>query len=316
VSSYWFNKSWQWMSGHPGDYLVLLGRKALIFFNPEEFDQMGLGMEFVRHEYGTIINLPLPGFAALFMLACIGIVIGVRKKLPVIIPAAVFIGLYLGSLVFFVNGRIRLPVYPVLALFGGLAVDRVIAVLRERDGRSVLSIVLPAAAAMLVVMVPSRIPQSWDQEYIRLGQIAFDKRNASGAQKYFELSLEQRKTVQGLTNLGNAYAAQGRAGQAENCYAEALRLDASWPLLHFNLGNLLYQQGRRDQAEVCWKRAVELQPGLAPAWLNLGLAAYTQGRLEDALKWLTKAHEFETDPKVRSTIERDMAALQDRLKAR
>jgi Tfp pilus assembly protein PilF len=60
---------------------------------------------------------------------------------------------------------------------------------------------------------------------------------------------------------------------AENLYTTALRADSTDPVLPFNLGNVFAAQGRAAEAKIAWQIAVARDPGFAEAWYNLAMAA-------------------------------------------
>ncbi len=64
-------------------------------------------------------------------------------------------------------------------------------------------------------------------------------------------------------NLGDLWRAQGAAGRAaaQQCYAEALRLDPGYAPAWRGLGDLAREWGDQGQSLACYQEAVRLRPG-------------------------------------------------------
>ncbi len=92
-------------------------------------------------------------------------------------------------------------------------------------------------------------------------------------------------------NLGIALAAQGRFGQAEECYGRALAINPDYAEACNNLGTALQSQGRLDDALLQFRRALSLNPGLAQAQANIAGVLAAQGLRIQAARLLFDALE-------------------------
>ncbi|HPO30864.1 MAG TPA: glycosyltransferase family 39 protein, partial [Candidatus Hydrogenedentes bacterium] len=151
ASSIFAGKAWQFIRENPGLTLRRMLRKALLSWTPVEITCNKV----VEYELAWYWPLKmLPGFrwtAALFwtglaLLAWETIraargrqaVPFSRDGGPMVVLALLFLFAYLGSfLPFFVNGRARVPMIPILALFGGFAVWRLASYYQHRLNRMV-----------------------------------------------------------------------------------------------------------------------------------------------------------------------------------
>ncbi len=95
-------------------------------------------------------------------------------------------------------------------------------------------------------------------------------------------------------NLAVALQAQGRLGEAEQEYREALRIAPEHPLARNNLGVTLRSQGRVDEAIAEYREALGVAPRFVKAHVNLGDALQMQGRVEEAVEHYLIA--LEIDP--------------------
>jgi 4-amino-4-deoxy-L-arabinose transferase-like glycosyltransferase len=109
ASAYWRSRAMDWMTAHPGEAVALYGRKLLLFFHPEEIDQLGLSLRFFNREFASVPGIPAAAFPLLFILFVIGVVSTERKSAVSWLPV-LFIFIYvLATAVFFVSARLRLP---------------------------------------------------------------------------------------------------------------------------------------------------------------------------------------------------------------
>ncbi len=76
---------------------------------------------------------------------------------------------------------------------------------------------------------------------------------------------------------------QGRAADAVDLLARALRINPKADLCEIRLGMALTAQGRPAKAEERFRSALGRQPGLADAWEGLALCLKLQDRLDEAL---------------------------------
>ncbi|MDH7515320.1 MAG: tetratricopeptide repeat protein [Bacteroidota bacterium] len=309
TSAHWFGKAWAWMKEHPLDWLLLQARKLLLFFHPGEIDQFGLTPSFFRHEYGTVLSLPLPAWPVLLFLAWMGLAAMVRDRAPSgpVLPFAAAV--IVSTVVFFVNGRLRMPVYPALALLGGYGVRVGIEAVRERSLRRAAALAGGAAFAAVSLAFQPAIPDRHERPYQALGDFAFRAGNYADAERFFSASLAEVPTSEAYMGKGNALAAQGRFEEASLRYDSALALNPRNALAWFNAGNLALQRGDAAVALRAWERSISLDPERSAPWRNRGLLLARLGRIAEAVSSLEQAVELETDIAVRKSLRRDIDAL-------
>ncbi|MFZ6745699.1 tetratricopeptide repeat protein [Undibacterium sp. JH2W] len=109
-------------------------------------------------------------------------------------------------------------------------------------------------------------------------------------------SAPQEKTVQAVeiktaesgqlaANLkaqGDALLKQGKPGEAQHCYEQAISVDPNDATTYNQLGDLYYERRELKVAETYYRQAVTLQPGFVNALLNLGLTLDESGQLPEA----------------------------------
>ncbi len=310
VSAFWRDRAIAWMLAHPGETVSLQFRKLLLFFYTGEIDQLGLSMRFYTKEFGPVIGLPAGLFPVLLFLSAIGLILALRSRLGGWIPPA-FLAIYiLSTVVFFVSGRLRLPIMPLLIIYASFAVVMFVRRSREGDAASLrLPVAVGAGIVLAVFLLQPDVQQGFEQEFIKLGKAAFIEGKYPEAELRFRASLDEAVTVDGLVNLGNALAAQGQSKEAAAQYRDAIERDSTDALAWFNFGNLRMQTGSPQYAYGYWKKAVECDPRLAEARRNLGLLLMQAGRLAEAEEQLRIYLGLETDRARRAEIEKDLERL-------
>lgn len=83
--------------------------------------------------------------------------------------------------------------------------------------------------------------------------------------------------------LGLAFTAKGRVGDAAAEYARAIQLDPAHAEARNNYGAMLARQGRTAEAIVEYTESLALEPDNAQAHQNMGIALATQGKVDAAI---------------------------------
>ena len=96
--------------------------------------------------------------------------------------------------------------------------------------------------------------------------------------------------------LGVVRAQQGRAREALELMAAALKLKPDAPEILSNYGNVLKSEGRPAEALASFDRAVALKPDYAAAWSRRAQALRDLGRLPEALESADRALALQPGP--------------------
>jgi tetratricopeptide (TPR) repeat protein len=257
VSRYWLGRGVSFIQAQPLAWLALLGRKTWMFFHAYEVPDVE-DMQLYARSCSLLRALgALDHFGVLAPLGLLGIVLTWPRRRDTGVLIACLLVSALGVIAFYVLGRYRFPVVPILALFAGAAVTTAASQLRSGSWRRLRGPALVAAAAAVLVNLPG-VP------WIAPGGMS-------------------------EVNLGVALAAEGRLEEAMQRYRAALRLEPNLSEAHLNLGNVLLVQGRTAEALPHLRAAVRLAPDDAPARVQLGAALRLQGQLTQAERELRAA---------------------------
>lgn len=317
LSAWWRDRALSWMGKHPVDAITLYLRKLILFFYPHEIDQLGMSLQFFVTRYGALPALPQAAFPVLFLFSAAGLGMLFRKAPPISswLPALFLLTFVLVTAVFFISTRMRLPVMPLLFCYAGAAAMLLYEGIRKRVDMRTYRVPVAAtvlAGGLLLLLQPAQ-PQDFSLEYIKLGKSAFGKGNYARAEEEFRHAVEERQSAEGMTNLGNALAAQQRSDEAAAQYRAAIRKDSTYALAFFNFGNLWMQANKPQYAYGYWKKSLEHDPRLAAAHRNLGLLLFRAGRLQEAAQQLRAYLELERDENARAAVRQDLVRIEQLL---
>ncbi|TMA08855.1 MAG: tetratricopeptide repeat protein [Deltaproteobacteria bacterium] len=260
VSGYWLRRSWDYIGSRPIDWLRLLGKKWLIAWNVRELEDaedfyLYQGWSWLLSILGYVNH-----FGVLAPLAAVGVMLtwGQWRKLWLLY--GLLATLVFSVALFYVFGRYRFSMVPLLTLFAGVGLVEGFAVYRDRAVRRGLACV--AALALTAAMV------------------------------YLPVAGKAAPSATGYVNVSNALADQGRISEAIESLRQALLVRPTYGLAHYNLGNLLASQGKLDEAKYHFEEAIRINPGYAEAHNNLANVLAMQGELKEAIQHFRRALEL------------------------
>ncbi|MGH0030731.1 MAG: tetratricopeptide repeat protein [Myxococcota bacterium] len=290
VSSHWTREALAEVRADPVAWLRLMAFKTLLLVNAEEV------LDIEAHQVFADESRLLRGLAAvlhfgvLFPLAVWGVVATAGRWRRLWPLYAVFLTLAGSVVVFFVLGRLRLPLVPIAALFAAAGVAALPA-LREASARTRLACAACLAIGALACNwplpggVPSPRAATWNDLGVALRQQGRDDE----ALAWFERSLlRDPDYYRAHLNRGELLRARGEpaAGLASIRQAVALRPDSAVARLY--LARALMDAGRTADALAAARRALALDPGHVGAESLVGLLLLREGRADEALPHLRR----------------------------
>ena len=145
-------------------------------------------------------------------------------------------------------------------------------------------------------------PDQWISHY-NLGNFLNSRGETTAALKEYETaSRYEPNSPVPLVNASLLYAQAGDLAKARSTLEKALRLDSNNALAHFNLGLLLAEQQDLQAAETHFRTALKNDPQMAQAAYNLGVLLSNRQQLEEGVSWLSKAAQWEPQPKYSYTL--------------
>jgi tetratricopeptide (TPR) repeat protein len=291
VSDYWLAKSWSYIRSQPLAWLRLLAAKWLLVWNRREIEDSD--DFYIYQQWSSLLSLLgwMSHFGLLAPLAAVGLWLTREQWRRLSLLYAMIVSLAFSVAIFYVFGRYRFPLVPLLALFAGAAVIQLGSFYKGRAWRK-----LAAAGSIFIV---SAATANWPID-------GFSGPGAAGYNNLSNAYYKQGKVDEAIDtalkaialkpdygvahyNLGNLYAGQGRFDLAQSHFQTALRLYPNYADVWSNLGQLIAERGDLETGIKYFRRAIELKPALSRAHLNLGVALAKQGRIEEAVHPLEEA---------------------------
>jgi len=272
VSAYWVEQSVEWILAHPGEWFVLLLRKAAFFINAFEIPQVD-NLYFMSR-YVPVLDGPLVHMSrVLWGLGLCGLLWLLRRRPLPLVPLLYFAGFLVSTLLFFVTARYRLPLLPVLAMGAGFALQQFRDLFRMGGGRALAGPALALAICSALTNVNPRLFAGSPHAH------ASDAR----ARTLFAADPEFLGFAEQHNNMAARWRQVGDGASAERELRAGLRLSPGDPDMHFNLGRVLEERGDHAGARQAYAFSYKTQPENADAARLLGRMMFILGEHEAAL---------------------------------
>lgn len=285
----------------PGLFFANLIRKMLLFWGPVEITNDTVP---AWDKYFSRILHPLPGFPWFFALFLLGTVcLLVDKEKPrkqtandLLLFLWMTIPVYcLSVILYFVAGRYRVPVIPMVLLFGAYGIGALARSYRAKHYKKAL--------ALTVLLILFFMLSHWHMPGYEASEATWHLRHAlacsrSGMPETAEASylkaLEKgADSAVVYANLGRIHVQRGDREGGMALYRRGLEEHPDNAILHNNLGYELYREGKREEAQQHYLRAIEKNPRLALVRINLGHLLAEEGNREEALAQYEEALRLE-----------------------
>jgi Tfp pilus assembly protein PilF/4-amino-4-deoxy-L-arabinose transferase-like glycosyltransferase len=306
VSNHWLREGFTFMAEHPGNFIMLLARKLILFWQGYEIPN---NQEiYFFGSYSPLFRLlvwrhgiAFP-FGLLAPLALVGIFLVPHRSKGIDLLIG-FVGTYMTSIIlFFVCARYRVPVIGVLLLLAAAAVASMVEWSRRRNwGRLAIS---------LGLFIPLLIVSNVDffriadferfQSYFMLGRtLERAGRPDEAVEMYRTVIRLNPRFPDAYVNLGSILGARNQFAEAIQEYRMAIEIDPNHWAAHNNLGNLYARMGMRDKAIPEFLIALGLMPDQASTHNNLANAYLEENEYEKALQHYEEAIRLgENDPRI------------------
>jgi len=217
VSDYYFKKGIHYIVSQPFDWLKLMGRKILLMFNAIEVSN-NKNIYFAAKDSKILTSSKTIGFWLYAPLGILGFLIFYRRSINDKLIVW-FVVLYsLSIILFFVTARYRVPLIPLLIIFGVGSVNWIIDKARSKEFKS---LIVPCIVLLFLFLL---VNINWTN----LQKIANDYAHFS---------------------LGNAYQKKGNLTLAKQEYLKTLEYNQRYLQVHLNLGVIYYDMGDYAEAE-------------------------------------------------------------------
>jgi hypothetical protein len=293
VSAFWSARARERIVSDPGGWLVLLGRKFLLFWNGGEMgDIVDIGL--MRKEC-PVFRLLFMRFSLISALAFTGAFLAIWSS-PGRWPLAIFLASSMAAVIlFYFNTRYRLPSIPVLTASAGYFTAWTAGRISARMWKSAAA--GAAATVLFFAFVSGRemFEVNRSATYTFLGNHYMSSGDGDRALKAFEEAMRlDPESVENMINLARALSRAGQKERAAGYYRLAWESAPDFPRLALEYGYLLEELGMRSEARTLYDQAWRSgrRNEMITACKLLSRMAYSEGRVDEAIMWVRRALEL------------------------
>lgn len=262
VSQYWMGESFKFIRTQPGDWMQLMGKKALLLVNWFEVTDAEDQYFFERYSsLGSVLSR-VWHLGVVLPLAVAGLVLAWPRRRELIVLYAVAGVLAVSVVAFYVFGRYRYPFVLSIWPFMAIGVAELVRLIRSGDWTSCRRRVAVASTGAILVAIPANWP----------------------------LFPRDAAVFMSLTNAGAARSNAGKHAEALPLLEEAIRLQPDYADAIYNRAQALRQLGRKVEALADFQRVRQLRPDDARAATWTGAMLMDLQRLPEAVAPLRDAH--------------------------
>ena len=295
VSGYWTDKALEFVTGRPGAWLALTGRKIALLWNATEVLDTESQEAHAEWSWPLRIGGVVGHFGVLAPLAVFGLIVTWPMRSRLFIFYAMTLAYAASVVVFYVFARYRYPLAPLLILFaaGGIAGARNFFVARGFSPAFVGLKACATAWGTLAAVAAVAVFCNWPILSTTLMRAVTETNLGVALQAAGRLdeSIDHYHRAIALApdyppaynNLATAQRAKGQTADAIATYQQALRLRPEYPEAQYNLANALIDAGRPAAAADHFRIALQTLPGSADVHNNLGIALMGQGQRDEAV---------------------------------
>ena len=304
ASAYFTTEALRFAREHPGDFIKLTLKKALLFWGPTEITH-NKAIRWERAGSPTLRSIP-GNFSVVVSLAAVGagLLLANRRKARAdgdgapssadrewemsVLLAALILAYFLSVLPFFASARYRVPILPFLLLFAAYAVRNLGTFVATRElRRAVCWVAIGAMLYGLNVLVGRLMPVGGHD----VAKWHYDRAVACGLSGRTDRAIDEYRVVlehmpqnpHAHVGLGSCLARRGEVEPAVEHFNAALHIWPEYAEAHFNLGVAMAAKGRIDEAVARYTDAIRYHPEYVEAHFNLGALLAGMSRLDEAV---------------------------------
>lgn len=282
ASEWWSQRALRDIQDDPLRWLGLYGRKLLLFLHHREIPQLGNDFHWFSPKAWPL-QFPLNALPLLLLALSLPVTLLLLQRemlTKTLLPYAWLLVYIAGISLFFITGRYRTPIMPVVFVLA--SVHAALLLKHLLSSRTyIISLVIMITLLFSIVALTQMYNQSrWlpaSSLHTGLverqqGMAAFKQKNFVEAEQWYRKSIAIKDNPITRGNLANALKAQGRIDEAEKEYRQVLEVSPKDYVTWYNLANL-YRDYREDYlaAVEYYEKSISLNRKFAEPYLNLAL---------------------------------------------
>jgi len=307
-SRFYYKKGSEFILHQPANWLGLMIKKFILFFNSYEFSR-NFDLRFFSQFFFITklpiarLNIILPlSLAAIFVLFLARALIGNREKMMLVL---LLIFVYSFSIILiFITARYRLPIIPLLIIFAAYYIATLITKLRDRDYMNIIKLVSLAGFFTIFTQVkffgnsyPYTIAPSFT--YSQIGNALFLARKFNQSHNYLQKGLLEplnRSTYEVYYNLGHYYLETNNQDMAIEYFKKSWELNPEYYDALNMLGFQYKKLGDYDTAIYYLNMAKGIAKWHARIYFNLADCYVLKNEQQKAIEVLESYHKLCPSP--------------------
>ena len=307
-SKYWLQQGMDYAKKHPVQWLGLLAKKTILFFNAHEFPRNFDSDYFSR--YSWVLQMPILRLNLALPLALTAVLLFFLGRIVTKRPGHVWLLLLLiasyalSIALVFVAGRYRLPILPFVLLFTAAALNNGFQIARRKEWTwsgiwilSFLFFLLATNMKFFKTSYPYKITPVHTESMI--ASTLYDQNRFKEAETYFQKALDRPQdasTYELYTDYAKYWSKRGETEKAVANFTKALELN---PDNHEALNALGFYAKMGKDYDTAIKhlhRGRDIAPCYPQIYLNLADCYIAQKKFEEALKAMESYYEYCPSP--------------------
>ena len=262
VSRYWTARAMHDIQADPAWWLGLMARKMLMVWNHYEVSDAESQHVYERSSMVLRVLASVWHFGILCPIAAAGIVCTRHQWRRLWVYYALIVSMAVAVALFYVMGRYRFPVVPLLIPFAAIGCVSMWHHLQAREWRRLTTPVVVALAVGVVANWPVHDETRLNAlAVMNVGVALAEEGDLAGATEQFQEAVEDYPgSAEANNNLAQALALQGDYAAAIPHYQAALRAEPDLMGVDYNLAVALEERRRVDEARRHYERALGLDP--------------------------------------------------------
>ena len=266
VSRFWFAKSWSEIRQAPRSWISLLFQKTAMVVN--HFEVPDVESLFIHQQYSVVLKLlSFWQFGLLAPLAAMGIVLTRERWKELALLYALIAIMVIAIVGFFILGRYRFPLVPLLIPFAAVGVTQLFKAVAQRQWRPLWMPLVTGIIVAIISYLPIHAENHLNaSSLMNVGVAAGEQGDLRSAIKLLEQSDRMQPDIAETNyNLGFAYKQLGQIQLAIEHLVKAVQLEPDLLTANFHLAECLEQIGRFEEARVFYTNILTIEPQHAGA---------------------------------------------------
>lgn len=316
VDDFWKTKTIDAVFNAPDKALIRFGQKILLFFSMSENPQSTyMDITFSKNYAPYSLSLSVLGFIVFFLLAVIGLYFGYGNKVFFNFFFLAILTYALATAIFFVTGRFRMGLLPILALPAGYGLVKMGEAFRERKYKSIsFALIGPLFMLLADGFITPHFTFNRDDIFLQVASNQFANGAYDDALSNYKTALAIRESPAALMGVANILSVKGDAQQAEKLFYQVIALSKDNYMAYFNIGLLSAQQQKFELAEKYFLKAKELNKEFYETDRNLAVLYHLKEDYRNALLKYEEYLPHAANEQVRNAILEDIQRIKSVVK--